>query len=588
MCGIAGKISFEKPIIESELRRLSLAVAHRGPDDSGIFISSDRRVGLVHRRLAIIDLTPTGHQPMTYLDRYWITFNGEIYNHNELRNKLQKLGYRFKSRSDTEVILAMYDKYQEKSLNHLRGMFAFAIYDRKRQVIFLARDRTGKKPLKYFFDGQEFIFASELKAILTQKEVVSQPDIKDIYSYLNWGYVPAPKTGFKNIFKLEPGHYLLLSLSTRKLTKHCYWDIDYSNKLNLSETEWSEKILDLLEQATKLRMISDVPVGAFLSGGVDSSSVVAMMAKNSLQPIKTFTIGFSNDRWDESKYAKQVSEIFKTDHVVLTANPQSAEILPEIARIYEEPFGDSSALVAHMVSQLARKHVKVILNGDGGDENFAGYNHHLKLQRDYLLYPITKFIPFGKYPNSMRGGVLEKYITYKSIFSYPQSHDLYHQAFHDSHSKDVRDQAMYADFKHYLNNDLNVKMDIASMNSGLECRSPYLDHKLVELAAQIPFSLKVRNGETKYILKKALTKILPSNIIYRPKMGFSIPLSAWFTKELNAYARSVLVTRHARVNDFFSTSEISQMLMQHSETNDLGPKLWHLLMLELWFKNYFS
>lgn len=588
MCGIAGKIVFNQEISEPDLKNLLLAIDHRGPDDSGIFVSEDKSLGFVHSRLAIIDLTKAGHQPMQYLNRYWITFNGEIYNYNELRNRLLKQGYKFKSHSDTEVILAMYDKYQEQCVTHFRGMFAFAIYDRERQIVFMARDRVGKKPLKYYQDSTCFIFASELKAILTQKEVSTQPDLEAIESYLNWGYVPSPKTGFENIYKLEPGHYMTLNLVTQKLDKKCYWNIDYSEKLKLSEPEWSDQILDLLEKSTKLRMVADVPVGAFLSGGIDSSSVVAMMAKLSSKPVKTFTIGFPDDILDESKYAQQISDLFKTDHTVLNVVPQSVDILPEIANAFEEPFGDNSALVTYMVSKLAREHVKVVLNGDGGDENFAGYKHHLKLQRDYNLFPIIRHIPFGKYPNSMKNGVLEKYISYKSQFPNHKSQDIYRQAFKKSRAKDPRDQAMYADFKYFLPDDLLTKIDMASMKFALECRSPYLDRELVKLAAKIPYDLKVKNGETKYILKKAMLRILPRNIVYRPKMGFTVPLSRWFTKELKSYARSILITSQSHLNDFISQNQIKQMLNDHTESNDFGPKLWLLLMLELWYRSYFN
>lgn len=588
MCGIAGKIAFNNTLRTEELKKLSLSISHRGPDDFGEYISPDKKVGFIHRRLAIIDLTDAGHQPMQYLNRYWITFNGEIYNYNELRNRLLKFGYKFKSHSDTEVILAMYGKYKEGCLTYFRGMFAFAIFDIQNHTIFMARDRVGKKPLKYYQDSSCFIFASELKAILTQKEVSPGPDSDAIESYLNWGYIPSPKTGFKNIYKLEPGHYMTLNLATQKLDKKCYWDIDYSEKLKLNEEEWSDQILDLLEKSTKLRMIADVPVGAFLSGGIDSSSVVAMMAKLSNKPVKTFTIGLPGDILDESKYAKQISDVFKTDHVVLNATPHSVDILPEIAKVYEEPFGDNSALITYMVSRLAREHVKVILNGDGGDENFAGYKHHQKLQRDYKLYPIVRHIPFGKYPNSMREGILEKYITYKSQFQNHKSQDIYREAFVKSGVRDVRDQAMYADFKYFLPDDLLTKIDMASMKFALECRSPYLDHKLVELAAKIPYDLKVKNGETKYILKKAMLKILPKNIVYRPKMGFTVPLSRWFTKELKSYAKSILITPRSHLNDFVSQDQIKQMLRDHTESNDFGPKLWFLLMLELWYRSYFN
>ena len=467
-------------------------------------------------------------------------------------------------------------------------MFAFAIYDIQQQTVFLARDRMGKKPLKYFFSPEIFAFASELKALLTLPEIRSEPDIDILETYLAYGYVPAPKTGFKNIYKLEPGHYLTLDLKHKTLNKHCYWEIDFTEKLDIPESEWKTKILQTLEESTRLRMNSDVPIGAFLSGGVDSSSIVAMMAKLSTKPIKTFTIGFSESQYDESKYAKIVSDIFHTQHTVLQVKPGSVDILPELAEQFEEPFADSSALVTYLVSRLAKQYVKVILNGDGGDENFTGYSHHLKLQRDYLLSPLAKYFPVGKYLKSLHFGVLEKYLEYKTHFNFENPKDVYRNAYQNAKATDIRDKILSADFKYYLPDDLLVKVDLASMKVALECRSPLLDHKMVELAAQIPFDLKVKNGQTKYIFKKSLEDILPPEILYRPKMGFSIPLSKWFSQELNPYARSILLDKKSNINNIFPKDQIAEMLDKHSEKSDFGPQLWKLLMLELWWKNYFQ
>ena len=567
---------------------MSDKIAHRGPDGQGIYISPDRKVGLVHRRLAIIDLTLAGHQPMGYKNRYWITFNGEIYNFQEERKKLEKCGYKFKSKSDTEVLLALYDKWGVRCVDHLRGMFAFAIYDIQKQTVFLARDRVGKKPLKYFFNSEIFAFASELKALLTLPEIKAEPDTDVLETYLAYGYVPAPQTGFKNIYKLEPGHYLTLDLQHKTLNKHCYWEIDFTKKLELSENEWKIKILQTLEESIRLRMISDVPIGAFLSGGVDSSSIVVMMTKLSAKPIKTFTIGFSEAQYDESKYAQIVSDIFHTQHTVLQVKPGSVDILPELAEQFEEPFGDSSAVVTYLVSRLARQYVTVILNGDGGDENFTGYSHHLKLQRDYLLSPLAKYFPMGRYLKSLHPGVLEKYFEYKTHFNFENPKNVYRNAYQNAKAADIRDKILSADFKYYLPDDLLTKVDLASMKVALECRSPLLDHKMVELAAQIPFNLKVKNGQTKYIFKKSLEDILPQEILYRPKMGFSIPLAKWFSQELNSYARSILLDQKSHINNIYPKDKIAEMLNEHSEKNDFGPQLWKLLMLELWWKKYFQ
>jgi len=617
MCGITGKVYLDsREIRQSELLAMTSRIAYRGPDDEGVYISKDHKVGLGNRRLAIIDLSKSGHMPMQFKSRYWITYNGEIYNFQAERKKLAKKGYKFNSNSDTEVILALYDKYRKKCLDHLRGMFAFAIYDDLEKTIFLARDRIGKKPLKYFFKENVFIFASELKAILTQKEVKAEPDFFAINDYLTYGYVPSPKTGFKDINKLEPGHYLTLNLKNKSFKKTRYWQPDFSDKPNLSENEWKKKILDTLTESVKLRMISDVPIGAFLSGGVDSSAVVATMAKLSSKPVKTFTIGFNEKHYDEREFARNVAKRYKTDHTELMAEANSVETLPELVQQYEEPFADSSSVVTYMVSRLARKHVTVILNGDGGDENFAGYDRYAKIKRDVFLektvgqasflHPLVKPIKRAhKYLIKMQKDLSERFISYNFYYSNEEkemlyldklakykkinSYDFYKRKFEESGAVDIRDAGLYADLISYLPEDLLVKVDIASMAVSLEARSPLLDHNMVELAAKIPFDLKVKGVNSyKYIFKKALGDIVPKENLYRPKKGFSIPLSRWFENDLNTYTSSKLLRKKAKVLEYFSRDYISNMLTRHSETTDFGPRLWALLTLELWMESYFS
>jgi len=622
MCGIAGKVYFKKGTTsEPELRQMSASIIHRGPDDEGILISQDRKVGLVNRRLAIIDLSVKGHQPMNYKGR-WITFNGEIYNFQEERNKLIKEGYQFSSKTDTEVILALYDKYGTKCLKFLRGMFAFAIYDKAASTLFLARDRLGKKPLKYYLNKEVFIFASELKAILTQKEVKRQPDFLAIYNYLTYGYVPAPSTGFIGIQKLEPGHFLSVDLKTGRIRKEKYWQPDYSDKLNLSIEAWSERILNLLEESTRLRMISDVPIGAFLSGGVDSSCVVAMMSRFSTKPIKTFTIRFKDQKWNEAPHARRIAKMYKTDHRELTAEPASAEILPFLVKQFEEPFSDASSVVTYMVSKLAREEVTVILNGDGGDENFGGYDRYCRLKRDAILenykwfltkvgLPVTSIIrtPYfsqmNRFLNKLKGSLADRYVSYNSYFLKADKERLLSSKFYeivgeyDSYKiiNDVfsasgvkgADSALYFDITNYLASDLLVKVDIASMAVSLEGRSPFLDHKLVELACQIPFDLKVRGKcNLKYILKKAAEKVVPQENLYRGKKGFSIPLKDWFSGSLKKYSEGILLSKKALSRDFFEEGEVSGMFEKHGDNADFGPKLWSLLSLELWFRAYFD
>lgn len=629
MCGIAGKVYFTNGQIEAkDLKIMSSKIAHRGPDDEGIFISKDKKVGLVNRRLAIIDLTSAGHQPMFYKERYVITFNGEVYNYRKEKIKLEREGYSFVSGTDTEVILALYDKYKTDCLKYLNGMFAFAIYDTHENIIFLARDRVGVKPLKYFLNEKTLIFSSELKAILTQPEIITNPDFRAIRMYLSYGYVPSPLTGFLGIKKLEPGHFMLIDLKTKLTIKKRYWEPVFSEKLSLSESEWSRKILDTLDESTNLRMIADVPIGSFLSGGTDSSAVVATMARLSKNPIKTFTVIFKDQNMSEAKYANNIVKTYNTDHQELPVNPQSIELLPELAYQYEEPFADASSVITYLVSKLARKYVTVILNGDGGDENFAGYpNRHMRLKRDVDFDNwITKIRPMavstlkslGRISKSkivQRGTnffvksklpMYRKFVSYNQIFGlgeinsltmadldkYDYSEEIYEpvqKCFDLYKGKDLKDAGLKFDLMYYLPDDLLTKVDIASMAVSLEARSPFLDYKMVELACKIPFALKVKNGESKYILKKALEKIVPKENLYRSKMGFTIPLDRWFTgQDFKNYSKSLLLSKNTMVKKYLRVSEIQKMLDFHSIENDFGPKLWSLLSLELWFKSYFK
>jgi asparagine synthase (glutamine-hydrolysing) len=627
MCGIAGKIYLGKGEIDKlDLQKMSNAIEHRGPDDEGMYISSNHKLGLVSRRLAVLDLSAKGHQPMVYKKNLVISFNGEIYNFQEEREKLRRLGYKFSSNSDTEVILALYDKYGISFLSHMRGMFALAIYDRNNHTLLLARDRLGKKPLKYFYKNGCFCFASELKSILTQKEVHRKPDWLAVHNFMTYGYVPAPQTGFEDIQKLPPAHYLLLDLGSGELTQERYWKLDFNHKQNYSEGEWCQRILEGIEESVKLRMVSDVPIGAFLSGGVDSSTVVAFMARNSSRPVKTFTIGFKEDKYNESQEAKRIASMYNTDHTELFVEPESVEILPQLVYQYEEPYADSSAVVTYLVSKLARQSVTVVLNGDGGDENFAGYPRYVRLDRDVKwdrykndilpwALPLSKSLttPFNinlfekayKFLNKSKLPLASRFVTYnyffsnedkfslysekfKSLIGSSDSYEYYINQFEQSEAADPRDRALYSDLTAYLPECLLAKVDIASMKVSLEGRSPLVDHKFVEMVAQIPFDLKVKKGETKYILKKAAEKILPKENIYRPKMGFSIPLSDWFKGDLNKYARGKILNSNLSKLGVFDNEEIKRMISLHGKNNDFGSKLWALLTLNLWFDTFFK
>ena len=630
MCGITGKISFtSNEVAKDAIAAMNSAIAHRGPDDTGIYISPNKKVGLGHQRLSIIDLSSAGHQPMRYMDRYEIVFNGEIYNFQEKREELKKRGYQFASNTDTEVIMALYDAYKEKCVDHLRGMFSFVIYDEHDETIFCVRDRIGKKPFKYYFDDNVFLFASELKAILTQKEYTKEPDYIAIHHYLTLQYCPAPLTGFKNIKKLESAHYLFIDLKTKKVTKKRYWKLDYSEKLDLSEKEWQKKIFEKLQESINIRMISDVPIGAFLSGGIDSSAVVAMMAHNSSQPIKTFSIGFKEEKYNELPYARMIANKFKTNHTEFIVKPDAIKVLPMLVRQYEEPYADSSALPTYYVSKLTREHVTVALNGDGGDENFGGYNsyrfykitlfydQYFKYVHRFILVPIVTF--FAKnikndflyklsrlvsilsqspskrftsfmchFTNEMKSSLYTEHM--KSITAHADTFDLLPKKSDESEASDPMDKVFYTDINSYLADDLMPKVDIASMSVSLEARSPFLDHEFMELTSKIPSNLKIKGfNQKKYILKKCLERIIPHEILYRKKMGFGIPLDAWFRNELQEYVHETLLSEKSIARGIFKKEEIEKILEDHtSRRRNLGYYLWNLLTLELWFEAYFD
>lgn len=629
MCGISGKIYFnENTVLDQDILVMNEKIKHRGPNDGGVYISPDKKVGLGHRRLSIIDLSPLGHQPMSYNDRYWIVFNGEIYNFQEKREMLQKEGYSFRSKTDTEVVLALYDKFGKKCLEHLRGMFAFAIYDEKEKTIFCARDRVGKKPFKYYLDDSVFIFASELKAILTQKEYHKEPDYIAIHHYLTLQYCPAPLTGFKDIKKLEPAHYLFIDLKTKKVEEERYWRLDYSKKLNLSEDEWKKRIMEKLEECVKLRMISDVPLGAFLSGGIDSSAVVGMMSKLSDKPVKTFSIGFEEEKYNELPYARMIAEKFKTDHTEFIVKPNAIEILPMLVRQYEEPYADSSVLPTYYVSKMTRDYVTVALNGDGGDENFAGYPwysvHKFSIWYEkflplhaLMILPIAKIL-FKSIPNvfterlyrfssSLKENYSRRYLNYLCYFSNAMKNDTYTENFknkileEDTYNLIIKkfeevkninkvEQALSADFNTYLPDDLLVKVDIDNMMVALEGRSPLLDHEFMELIAKMPFNLKLRGmNRKKYIFKKALEGFVPNAILYRKKMGFRVPIGHWFKNDLKEYASKILLSKKFINRDIFRKEKIEKILKDHCETNvDYSRHIWALLTLELWYREYFD
>lgn len=627
MCGIVGKLYFnpQAKIHSDEIDLMLNQIKHRGPDDQGIECFGNAALG--QRRLAIVDLSPAGHNPMSNEDgTVWITFNGEIYNHADYYEELKAKGHTFRSKSDTEVIIHLYEEYGEKCIEKLRGMFAFAIWDVKKQKLLLARDRVGKKPLKYYLTDKYISFGSELKSILADPSVPREIDEEAIHHYLTLQYVQHPKTGFKNIKKLPPAHYMIIQNGKVEIKR--YWKLDYSKKLDLPEEEWVKRIRFKLSESTRIRLMSDVPLGAFLSGGVDSSAVVAMMAEHSTDPVKTFSIGFKEASHDETEYARKVATQFKTDHTEFIVDPESVELFPKLAWHYEEPFADPSAIPTYYVSKLTREHVTVALNGDGGDENFAGYGRYAyhMLGKRYERIPrwlrqgiiangtniashvlkTTFFDRANRFAQSMADTPERRYYNYICYFTTEQKQAIYTDEFwnrmknsptqdmfaelaEESGTNDYLDRTLYTDFNSYLPNALMAKVDIAAMANSLEGRSPLLDHEFIEMTAQIPSSLKIKNGETKYIFKKAMEGILPNEILYRPKMGFGVPLVHWFRGELKDYMYDVIMNGQAIKRGYLEKSKVKKLLDTHANTDiDYANHIWALIMLEHWFNTWFK
>jgi asparagine synthase (glutamine-hydrolysing) len=621
MCGIAGQVTADRrPVEEGMIAAMGERLRHRGPDDHGVYVKG--HVGLAHRRLSIIDLSPAGHQPMPNEQRtVWVVFNGEIYNFRELRARLEPR-YRFVSKTDTEVLLHLYEEHGTECLQYLCGMFAFAIWDAPKQRLFLARDRLGKKPLFYTVRNGVLTFASELKALLVGGV---PPDIDPValHHYLTFQYIPAPWTIFQGIRKLRPGHMLVYE--DGKVSESAYWSLHYNVKLTgRTENEYREEFTALFQESVGQRLISDVPLGAFLSGGMDSSSVVAVMSRLMAQPVKTFSIGFQEEAFNELPYAKEIARRFHTDHHEFVVEPSAVELLPTLVRVYDEPYADSSAIPTYYVSQLSRQFVTVILNGDGGDELFGGYPRYQfrpidRLTARYLPGNIRNRLQrmLACLPSNLRGvrklrNRLERVLapfsqTYlgRICYFYPaekewlytpdfnekvRDHDSYEllaRWFEGAHASDLLDQLLCVDTRSYLPDDLLVKVDRATMAHGLEARSPFLDHRLVEFAASLPVHMKVRNGQTKYLLKSAMRGTLPDTILDRDKMGFGVPIDRWFRQECREFLRDILLSDRCMGRGYFRPERVRQMIDAHQQTEtNYGYRLYALLMLELWHREY--
>ena len=582
MCGITGIFATGAALtvdIPTTIDRMVRTIEHRGPDDQGTWVGSG--IALGHARLSVIDLTAAGHQPMSNEDgSLQIVFNGEIYNFVELRAELSELGYHFKSHTDTEVILNGYHCWGEGVFQRLRGMFSIALWDQRFEKLLLARDRVGKKPLFYAWHGEVLIFGSEIKAILAFPGFKREPDYEAIHHYLTLQYIPTPWSAFKGVKKLPQASYMVVTRDGQADTQK-YWALpEPSQAHHRPLPELKEELVTLLNEAVRMRMIADVPLGAFLSGGVDSSAIVAMMARHSSGRVKTFCIGFDEADYDERAYARMVAERYDTDHHEMVVRPDAAAILPLLAWHYNEPFADPSAIPTYYVAQIARQHVTVALNGDGVDRYRA-----LRVARRWLSYVSEKdsrrYAPSIAY--FFEHDKIAGYDRHLKPFLGNSTLDLLEPYFQQS--KSYVGGAAWADIHTYLPDDLLVKVDIASMAHGLEARSPLLDHKLMEWAARIPSAQKMEGGVTKSILKSALEPFLPNEILYRPKMGFGVPIDEWLKGELREFAYDTLLSTQARQRGLITPAYVKTMLDEHcGGVRQHHTRLWALLMLELWFQ----
>lgn len=631
MCGIYGYVSSRGGIQPEILRRMGDTLRHRGPDDEGEWIqhSEELAVALGHKRLSIIDLTSAAKQPISDEDgKIWLTYNGEIYNFRELRSELAAKGHTFKSTSDGEIIVHLYEEMGAACLERLKGMFAFALWDETQQSLFLARDRIGKKPLHYAIYDGGIAFASEIKALLKHPKVVKEIDLSALNKYLTFEYVPAPATIFKSIKKLEPGHYLSYQNGKSEIKK--YWDIplaDYPIGFK-TEDEYAEELRDILERAVRSRLVADVPVGVFLSGGIDSGVIAALAAKAD-RKIECFSIGFDEPSFDESSHAKSIAKALGLNHRLKIFNTREMlDNLDELPNFLDEPLADASILPSYLLSKVASERLKVALSGDGGDELFAGYPtyqahriityydllpetlknsvkalaawlpvSHGNISTDFKIKQFLRgagvspeirfFMWMGSFTESEKKGLLSSDVraalahenTYEDVFAYIRESGL---------NKDL-ERILYLSMKLYLQDDILVKVDRAAMANGLEVRCPLLDQELVEFACRLPMQYKLHGLKTKYLLKKAAAGILPDSIINRKKKGFGIPISKWLTGELKSYMLDYLGEERIKKQGYFNYPYIKGLIDDHlHKRKDHRKLLWTLLIFQIWHDRVFE
>lgn len=621
MCGICGFISHEEKIEEKILKKMNDTISYRGPNDEGYYLTELNNIqyGLAHKRLSILDISNLGHQPMFSKNReIAVVFNGEIYNFLEIKKDLLKKGYKFLSTSDTEVIVKGYEEYGIDIVNKLNGMFAIAILDKKNEELYLIRDHLGVKPLYFYIQNKDLVFASELKPIMAYPFFKKEIDLDSLNTYLYYGYISGEKSIFKNIYKLLPGHYLKYKKGKIEINK--YWSVKdaFLNKKvkNYSEEKWKEIIKSRLEKSIKERMVSDVPIGAFLSGGIDSSLIVSIMQSLSDKPIKTFTIGFNNLEYNEAEYAKKIADYLGTEHTEYYLDVEEAKnYINDIPLYYDEPFSDSSQLATMLVSKIAKEKVTVSLSGDGGDELFCGYSsydHYLKLTKYLKIFKIIDKIPLSKYiiknlnnkyshifyftnfNNIINAGYLA-YLNKNSIIKKIKNKKIEKSYLElNSITENIQEKAMLRDIINYLPNDILVKVDRASMAFSLESRAPFVDdYKFLELSFDIPHNLKYKNGEKKYILKQVLYDYIPKELVDRPKQGFGVPVINWLKKDLKYLLDKYLSEKYLREQNIFNEKDVKNILELffkniNKEYNGVyvNNLVWNLLVFQLWYDRY--
>jgi asparagine synthase (glutamine-hydrolysing) len=615
VCGIAGIVRWnDEPVFERDIRSMCEVMVHRGPDDGGVYIGAG--VGLGMRRLSIIGID-TGSQPMANEDgTVWVVFNGEIYNHHALRHDLEQRGHVFRTGSDTECLVHLYEDHGAGLVEHLRGMFAFAIWDTRRRQLLLGRDRLGIKPLFYTQSGTSLIFASEIKPILQRPEVERALDWEAVGHLFTFLATPSATSIVSGIQKLEPAR-IAVATKHRPLQIERYWDVQFEPDENATEGELVERLRALLAESVSLHRLSDVPIGAFLSGGIDSSAVVATLAAQSTDPVTTFSIGFEEAGYDELVHAREVAARFGTNHHDLVLRPDVVRIVEDLTWYLDEPFGDTSAIPTYMVSKLAAEHVKVVLTGDGGDELFAGYDRYVVESRERVRDGVPRGLRRAAgavgamMPEGARGKRFlqhlaldgaRRYLDASTLFRADEMQRLFHaDAFdqisqHDAGAAAARalsqpagdwlDAVQYCDLNAYLPQDILTKVDRMTMAHSVEARPPLLDHRLVEFAATVPAHFRLHGGTTKYLLKRAMRGILPDHIIDRQKQGFAVPLSRWLRNDLATFARDVLLSNTARQRGLFRLDYVERLLQLNERGRNLDLQLWTILSLELWCRRF--